>query len=72
MSEQIIPENLPNIYPPRRRQYAYVIVAEPNDTFVLFKAYNDNVGTVRLLEFTDLKKAMAFVETLPAARVVIL
>jgi hypothetical protein len=28
--------------------------------------------TVRLLEFADLKKAMAFVETLPQARLVLL
>jgi hypothetical protein len=71
MSIRQIPQNLPSVYPPRRREYAYVIVREP-DSFVLFKAYTNNIGTVRLLEFADLKKALAFVETLPVARVMVL
>ena len=71
MSTHQIPNDLPSAYPPRRREYAYCIVREPG-SFVLFKAFNDNCGTVRLLEFADLKKALAFVETLPQARVVLL
>lgn len=72
MSIRPIPETRPHVFPLlRHREYAYVIVREP-DCFVLFKAYTNNVGTVRLLEFPDLKKALAFVATLPAARVVIL
>ena len=74
MSSHPIPDSIgsfPDIYPPRRREYAYVIVREP-DSFVLFKAYSDNLGTVRLVEFSDLKKALSFVGKLPRARVVLL
>jgi hypothetical protein len=67
MSIRPIPENLPAVYPPRRREYAYVIVREPN-SFVLFKAYTNNIGTVRLCEFETKAEVTAFVDGLPAAR----
>jgi hypothetical protein len=58
---------LPDIYPPRHREFAYVIVAEP-DSFVLYKAYTNNIGTVRLAEFKTRKEADSFVNDLPPAR----
>jgi hypothetical protein len=69
MSKQPIPDSLddfPAVYPPRR-QFTYVIVAEP-DAFVLFKAYADNIGTVRLCEFKTKAEVTEFVDSLPAAR----
>jgi hypothetical protein len=59
-------ERLPHVYPPRR-QFAYVIVREP-DSFVLFKAYSDNHGTVRLAEFKSGEEVEEFVSGLPGAR----
>jgi hypothetical protein len=56
---------LPHVYPPR--EFAYVIVGEP-DGFVLYKAYTNNIGTVRLAEFKSRKEADAFVNDLPPAR----
>jgi hypothetical protein len=54
------------IYPPRRH-FAYVIVREP-DSFVLFRAYSDNHGTVRLAEFKSQEEVEEFVSGLPVAR----
>jgi len=52
-------ERLAHVYPPRR-QFAYVIVREP-DSFVLFKAYSDNLGTVRLAVFKSREGVEEFV-----------
>jgi hypothetical protein len=49
------------------REFAYVIVREP-DSFVLFKAYADNLGTVRLAEFNSREDVEEFVSGLPVAR----
>ena len=54
------------VYPPRRH-FAYVIVREP-DSFVLFKAYSDNLGTVRLAVFKSREGVEEFVSGLPVAR----
>jgi hypothetical protein len=67
MSSRLIPENLPAVYPPRQRDFAYVVVTEPH-SFVLFKAYNDNCGTVRLCEFKTRAQVEQFVSGLPPAR----
>jgi hypothetical protein len=61
---------LPSVYPPRL-QFAYVIVREPGG-FVLFKAYSDNHGTVRLAEFRTRQEADEFLNELPPARRVVL
>jgi hypothetical protein len=55
MSTRPIPDSLndfPVIYPPRFA-FSYVIVREPNNVHVLFKAFSDNNGTVRLCEFAS-------------------
>jgi hypothetical protein len=60
-------ERLPHIYPPRHREFAYVIVAEP-DSFVLCKVYTNNIGTVRLAEFKTRKEADSFVNDLASSQ----
>jgi hypothetical protein len=59
-------DRLPPVYA-SRRQFSYVIVREP-DSFILYKAYTDNCGTVRLAEFKTKTAAEEFVNDLPAAR----
>jgi hypothetical protein len=49
-----------------RRQFSYVVVREP-DCYVLFKAYSDNVGTVRLCEFKSRQEVDEFLSELPPA-----
>jgi hypothetical protein len=58
--------SLPSVYPPRSREFSYVIVAEP-DGFVLYKAYS-NYGSIRLAEFKTRALVEEFVNDLPAAR----
>jgi hypothetical protein len=59
-------ERLPSVYPPQR-QFAYVIVREPG-SFVLFKAYSDNHGTVRLAEFRTRQETDEFLNELPPGK----
>jgi len=51
----------------RRRQYCYVVVREPSG-FVLFKAYSNDSGTVRLCEFATKEEVDEFLSTLPPVR----
>jgi hypothetical protein len=65
-----IPDSLndfPVIYPPRFA-FTYVIVREPEDVYVLYKAFSDNKGTTRLCEFNGRKAVEEFLSELPAAR----
>jgi hypothetical protein len=65
-----IPDSLndfPVIYPPRFA-FSYVIVREPNNVHVLFKAFSDNRGTTRLCEFGSRQEVEDFLADLPAAR----
>jgi hypothetical protein len=58
--------SLPSLYPPRSREFSYVIVADP-DGFVLYKAYS-NHGSIRLAEFKSRAEVEGFVNDLPPAR----
>jgi hypothetical protein len=70
MSTRPIPDSLndfPVIYPPRFA-FSYVIVREPANVHVLFKAFADNHGTVRLCEFESREALDEFLAELPPAR----
>jgi hypothetical protein len=70
MSTRPIPDSIgefPVIYPPRFA-FSYVIVREPNNVHVLFKAFSDNNGTVRLCEFASRAGVEEFLADLPPAR----
>jgi hypothetical protein len=56
----------------RRAPFTYAILSEGAERFALLKIYDQTGSHAELAHFTSRREALAFVATLPKARVVVL